>query len=817
MFHANRARQHRGADHPIHGGTSAHAARDRPPERPPTSPTSPSLNQRVTVHRRSAALDISVRPGPLLLALAVLTVLGGLLAGTASATSQDVVAPQTEPSPTSATGLPERLVQTTQTTQANKTREQPPLIPTHAMVYLQLDPAEAVIASGKPKAYKATAIIRVGPRQASIAKNPDTYTYRRDVTRWTSFSITRSGSCDGATCTPTNAGEHIVTGTFPPWPRWPYRVHATAVLYVDPVVDHLELEPNPATIELGDGVDYRARAFAKDKDLGEVTGQTVFTISQQGQPPTACQGATCTPTEEGDHTVTGALKDQPTVKGTATLHVKRPQPDRLVLDPNPATIELGDGMDYRARAFAKDKDLGEVTGQTVFSITPSGSCQGATCTPTEEGDHLVTGRLTLGDRTVEGTATLQVTGRQPSILSVTTGSTFPGVAVEIRGNTGSCNRAGTLTFHGIPDEASMNVTADERGDFVARFTVPTGTFPNAYKLELTVDCHGQLQRAGGDLTVINLAPVAVDDSASTTQDAPVAIAVTANDRNPDPGNGYQTLVVQGSSPPHGTIQVQPDGIIVYTPRAGFLGQDQFQYSLCDNVINAAGQADCGIATVIVTVNPGTATTSGPSGSGPSGSGPSGSGPSGTPTPCAPSAGDLRQHLQVTPVKGPGGTKLRITATVDRKLAACPLRLLLGGAPLGPDLSVGSDGSVSTQLPVPTEAIPGSSILRLATTGGQVLDQTSFEILPTLLRRWWQRLPLPIGIGAFLGGALARAAIRRFRRARRTRREPALRAEPHARPSEVTVEPDTEDRPTLVVRLQPHGDAGALTLQEEVPG
>jgi hypothetical protein len=816
MFHANRARQHQDADHPIHGGTSAQAARNGSPDR---RTRNSSRNQRITVHRRSAALDISVRPGPLLLGLAVLTVLGGLLAGTASATSQDVVAPQTEPSPTSTTGLPERLVQTTQTTQANKTRGQPPLIPTHAMVYLQLDPAEAVIASGEPKAYKATAIIRVGPRQASIAMHPDTYTYRRDVTHWTSFSITRSGSCDGATCTPTNAGEHIVTGTFPPWPRWPYRVHATAVLYVDPVVDHLELGPNPASIELGGGQTYTAHAFAKTKDLGEVTGQTVFSITPSG----SCQGPTCTPTEEGDHTVTGRLTlGDRTVEGTATLHVKRPQPDRLVLDPASKTIELGDGVDYRARAFAKTKDLGEVTGQTVFSITPSGSCQGPTCTPTEEGDHTVTGRLTLGDRTVEGTATLQVTGRQPTISSVTPGSTFPGMAMEIRGNTGSCNRAGTLTLYGIPDVASMNVTADERGHFVARLTVPTGTFPNTYKLELTVDCHGQPQRAEGDLTVTNLAPVTVDDSATTTQDTPVAIAVTANDHDPDPGNGYQTLVVQESPPPHGTIQVQPDGIIIYTPYAGFLGQDQFQYGLCDNVLNAAGQADCGVATVTATVNPGTPTST----SGPSESVPPTSGPPTTSRPCAPSAGDLRQRLQVTPVKGPGGTKLRVTATVDRRLAACPLRLLLGGAPFGPDLPVGSDGSIAAQLPVPPDAIPGSSILRLATTGGQVLDQTSFEILPTLLRRWWQRDPyrLLLGVGALLAGALARAAFRRLRRLLQEHgqdeddhaRRHGLRAKPHTPPSEVTVAPDTEDRPILVVRLQPHGDAGALTLKE-VPG
>ncbi len=146
--------------------------------------------------------------------------------------------------------------------------------------------------------------------------------------------------------------------------------------------------------------------------------------------------------------------------------------------------------------------------------------------------------------------------------------------------------------------------------------------------------------------------------------------------------------------------------------------------------------------------------------------------------------------------------------------------------MGPDLSVGSDGSISAQLPVPTDAIPGGSVLRLATTGGQVLDQTSFEILPALLRRWWQRDPyrLLLGVGALLAGALARAAIRRIRRLLQEHdqdehdqaRQHGLRAEPHTRPPEVTVEPDTEDRPTLIVRLQPHGDAGALTLQE-VPG
>jgi hypothetical protein len=393
------------------------------------------------------------------------------------------------------------------------------------------------------------------------------------------------------------------------------------------------------------------------------------------------------------------------------------------------------------------------------------------------------------------------------------------MSVEVGGNTGSCSQSGTLTFHGMTGDVSMNVTADTHGTFVARFTVPTGTFPRAYQLELTVDCNGQLQRAEGELTVINLAPVAADDSAVTTQDTPVAIAVTANDRNPDPGTGYQMLVVEERSPGHGTIQVQSDGIIVYTPDTGFLGRDQFRYGLCDNIINAAGQADCSTATVTVTVNQGpTTTTSGPGASGPpsSGSPPTTVPPTTSPGPkCEPTAGNT-PHVQVDPSKGPGGVKLRITATVDRKLAACPFRILLGGTPLGPDVHAGPDGSISAQRGVPNGAKSGPSPVRLATMSGQILAEAPFQIVPPGPWPGWL-LKLLLGAGALLAGALARAAIRRWR----TRREPDqppkdIQVEPHTSPVEVTIEPTRDDTRTFTVRLEPHYDPGTQTLQEATP-
>ena len=171
-----------------------------------------------------------------------------------------------------------------------------------------------------------------------------------------------------------------------------------------------------------------------------------------------------------------------------------------------------------------------------------------------------------------------------------------------------------------------------------------------------------------------------------------------------------------------------------------------------------------------------------------------------------------------PDRGGRGAALRITATVDRSLAACPLRFLLGGTRFGPDVPVGPDGSISLQRPVPGDATPGGSTVRLTTTGGQILAEAPFEILPTLVRRWWQRVPLkiPLAAGAFLLGLLARAALARWRRGReRAQAEPPpedVRVEPHGARVDARVESD-HDTPTVTVRLEPHSDASTRTLEE----
>jgi len=772
------------------------------------------------MRHRTLSHELLLRPG--VLALAVVAVLGGIVVGPAAATSQDTGARQALLPPSLAAGSPQLPVLPTQATQPGQPGDQPPDIPTGADVHLELAPADATIWLGDSKAYIATAIIQVGPNQPVAAKNPDTSIEILNVTRWTDFSITRrrrpSGICTGAICIPATVGKHIVAGAFSPWPD--HIIQAKAVLHVKPVAERLELEPAGATILQDDSQPYTVQGFAKgNKPLGDITAKTEVTITAPGRCTSGRLGkVSCTASEVGEYTVTATLSQtgRDRLRATATLRVIDPVVS-LALKPAEATIPVGTPQDYTAEGTTATNRKVDVTDQVALSIDPGDRCPEARCTPAELGAHRVTGTLRQkGQDPITATAVLTVVPRpttstttttsetttttsgtttttptsQPVISSVQPEFTFAGMSVEVGGNTGSCSRAGTLTFHGNTGDVSVNVTADRQGNFVARVTIPKGTFPTAYKLEFTVDCNGQLQRAQGDLSVLNIAPTAANDSAKTIQDTPVSIPVTDNDRNLDPDTGYPTLLLESSPPTHGTTEVLPDNRIRYTPDKGFVGQDQFQYGFCDDIINAAGQADCGTATVTVTVADATA--------------------------CLPSSGNI-SSIKVNPSKGPGGKTVGITATVDRKLAACPFRLLLGGTPLGPDVPAGPDGSITAEREVPKDAKPGPSVMRLTTMGAQTVAETPFEVVSAGLSL---PLKLLIGAGALAAGALARAAFRRWRPSRGRSRvgefPEDFRVEPHTRPVEVTVEPEHDNTRTFSVRLEPHPDPGNQTVQEMNP-
>jgi hypothetical protein len=84
------------------------------------------------------------------------------------------------------------------------------------------------------------------------------------------------------------------------------------------------------------------------------------------------------------------------------------------------------------------------------------------------------------------------------------------------------------------------------------------------------------------ITPVNNAPIANDDTATTSQDTPVTINVVANDTDPDPGGSVDPAsVVLGPQPASGTVTNNGNGTVTYTPNPGFTGSASFTYRVSD--------------------------------------------------------------------------------------------------------------------------------------------------------------------------------------------------------------------------------------------
>ncbi|MBP1663209.1 MAG: hypothetical protein H6Q19_349, partial [Bacteroidetes bacterium] len=92
--------------------------------------------------------------------------------------------------------------------------------------------------------------------------------------------------------------------------------------------------------------------------------------------------------------------------------------------------------------------------------------------------------------------------------------------------------------------------------------------------------------------------VASDDAANTATDIPVVINVLANDVNGKPNPATVTTTGLANQPANGTVQVNEDGTITYTPNPGFSGSDDFEYRVC----SLEDPSVCDIALVTVTVS-----------------------------------------------------------------------------------------------------------------------------------------------------------------------------------------------------------------------
>jgi parallel beta-helix repeat protein len=380
----------------------------------------------------------------------------------------------------------------------------------------------------------ASATISAGGSQAYTAAGRDQYgNDLGDVTSSTTFTIAPNGSCTGATCTASLAGTHTVTGT---------DAGKTGTASLDVTtggVDHIVISPASASISAGGSQAYTAEGFdSANNSLGDVTESTTFSIGPDG----SCTGATCTATTAGPHTVTG---DDGGKTSTAALTVAAGPLHHLALSPASATIPSGGSQSYTADGRDQyDNSLGDVTSTTTFSISPNGSCTGASCGAVTAGAHTVTG--TKSGKT--GTASLQVTASgvldhiviSPSSATIGAGGSRSYTAQGFDSSNNSLGdvTAGT-TFSIAPDGScsgnvctatvagSHTVTGNNAGKTsTASLTVNPGaidhlslspgsaTIPSGGSQAYTAQARDQYDNALGDVTAATTFSIAPNGSCS---------------------------------------------------------------------------------------------------------------------------------------------------------------------------------------------------------------------------------------------------------------------------------------------------------------
>lgn len=116
------------------------------------------------------------------------------------------------------------------------------------------------------------------------------------------------------------------------------------------------------------------------------------------------------------------------------------------------------------------------------------------------------------------------------------------------------------------------------GDESTDLTLSNASFGNSQGASVT-------GTTDGGAVDINRPPVAVDDVSKTTPATAVTIDVLANDTDPDTDDSH--TVANVTTPSNGTAAIV-NNEVVYTPDAGFLGLDSFDYTISDGRLSDTG-------------------------------------------------------------------------------------------------------------------------------------------------------------------------------------------------------------------------------------
>ncbi|MCB9571896.1 MAG: tandem-95 repeat protein [Kofleriaceae bacterium] len=296
------------------------------------------------------------------------------------------------------------------------------------------------------------------------------------------------------------------------------------------------------------------------------------------------------------YTVTDADGDASTA--TVTIAVT-PVNDTPVAVADTATVD--EGTSVTVAVLSNDTGLGDaplvvtatdpphgtvvVNADGTVTYTPDPGYQGA-----DVFDYTVTD---ADGQASTATVTIDVTPVDTTPVAVDDAATVAedaAVTIDVLGNDSGLGDTPVTVTATAPAHGTVVVNADGTVTYT-----PDADYHGADTFAYTVtDVDGDASTATVtiDVTPVDDTPVAVDDAATVAEDGAVTVAVLDNDS----GLGDAPVTVTTTDPAHGTVVVNADGTVTYTPDADYHGPDAFDYTVTD----ADGQASTATVTIDVT-------------------------------------------------------------------------------------------------------------------------------------------------------------------------------------------------------------------------
>ncbi len=260
---------------------------------------------------------------------------------------------------------------------------------------------------------------------------------------------------------------------------------------------------------------------------------------------------------------------------------------------NGAAVTTNANLDGNGSTNGLDNHLGLAVSpnDTVFVVSTS----------LATASSVVVAAVTGGSGSVSTTGPTAVADSAQTIENVP-------VAINVLANdtpgTGGAIAPSTVTIVGQPASGTVQVSPLTGVVTYSPATSYVGSDSFTYTVK---DVNGDVSNVATVSVTVNptpVAPTAVNDSAQTNKNVPVAINVLANDVPGSGGAIAPSTVTIAGQPAHGTVQVNSQsGLVTYTPAAGFAGNDSFTYTVKDVKGDVSNVATVSIVVAAVATTP----------------------------------------------------------------------------------------------------------------------------------------------------------------------------------------------------------------------